>query len=428
MAKYFAALPLCKRKYSLGFAAVTGHMDYDVPEPETEGFAKLHKNDLMKKVKYCVAPEHFGTMEWKVDKKTGDYVATGRPVQYSGFGSSFKLQSLVRNAFNANNVSDAIVLTGPIPEEAGSALGWSLHGCPTVGGISLPDYLVNLDHGGPDKLNKTRFYQLASSYMSVIEQLLAGVADADVGSTASRSTASLADTEAGDAVEVGTNNRTFSFYDATGPHATKDHNYASNHSCKHVYYPSEDIPPPPDGWPVYQFHCGTGALPEDYKQTLEHIASHGFVAVGNVMDVNYATIPQATAWYSLYSTCTTRCTLHTIQCAICTHTFIKTLTPTLCAVHVLHSFEMIQANGMPVKVNPASVGVGGHSGGGPSAAILSSRYPAQVKAYVGQHAAAIPVVNRPSDEVIRSIKGKVLQLCGTKVSPSEQSSEVKQYE
>ena len=33
MAKYFAALPLCKRKYSLGFAAVTGHMDYDVPEP-----------------------------------------------------------------------------------------------------------------------------------------------------------------------------------------------------------------------------------------------------------------------------------------------------------------------------------------------------------------------------------------------------------
>jgi hypothetical protein len=366
MAKYFAALPLCKRKYSLGFAAVTGHMDYDVPEPETEGFAKLHKNDLMKKVKFCVAPEHFGTMEWKVDK-TGDYVATGRPVQYSGFGSSFKLQSLVRNAFNANNVSDAIVLTGPIPEEAGSALGWSLQGCPTVGGISLPDYLVNLDHGGPDKLNKTRFFQLATSYMSVIEQLLAGEADD-------------ADTEAGEAGEVGANNRTFSFYDATGPHATKDHKYASNHSCKHVYYPSEEIPPPPEGWPVYQFHCGTGAQPEDYKQTLEHIASHGFVAVGNVMDVNYATIPQATA-----------------------------------------CFEMIQANGMPVKVNPASVGVGGHSGGGPSAAILSSRYPAQVKAYVGQHAAAIPVVNRPSDEVIHSIKGKVLQLCGTKVSPSERS-------
>ena len=150
--------------------------------------------------------------------------------------------------------------------------------------------------------------------------------------------------------------------------------------CKHVYYPSEEIPPPPEGWPVYQFHCGTGAQPEDYKQTLEHIASHGFVAVGNVMDVNYATIPQATA-----------------------------------------CFEMIQANGMPVKVNPASVGVGGHSGGGPSAAILSSRYPAQVKAYVGQHAAAIPVVNRPSDEVIHSVKGKVLQLCGTKVSPSERS-------
>jgi hypothetical protein len=90
------------------------------------------------------------------------------------------------------------------------------------------------------------------------------------------------------------------------------------------------------------------------------------------MDVNFATIPQATA-----------------------------------------CFEMIQANGMPVKVNPSVVGVGGHSGGGPSAAILSSRYPAQVKAYIGQHAAAIPVVNRPSDEVINGIKGEVLQLCGT---------------
>ena len=42
----------------------------------------------------------------------------------------------------------------------------------------------------------------------VIEQLLAGEADD-------------ADTEAGEAGAVGANNRTFSFYDATGPHATK---------------------------------------------------------------------------------------------------------------------------------------------------------------------------------------------------------------
>ena len=63
MAKYLAALPLSQRKRTLGFVAVTGHMDYDVPHPETFGFAKMHAKDLMTKVVACVAPEHFGTMQ-----------------------------------------------------------------------------------------------------------------------------------------------------------------------------------------------------------------------------------------------------------------------------------------------------------------------------------------------------------------------------
>ena len=56
--------------------------------------------------------------------------------------------------------------------------------------------------------------------------------------------------------------------------------------------------------------------------------------------------------------------------------------------------------------------VGGHSGGGPSAAIMASKHP-DIKAYIGQHAAAIPAVNRPSEATINGIKGKVLQLCGS---------------
>lgn len=143
--------------------------------PETEGFATMHKLGLMKKVKVCVAPEHFGAMQWVV--KDGKYQPTGKPVMYTGFGSSSALQHQLRNAFQAHNVTNSIVLTGPIPESAGSALGWKLLGCPTVGGISLPDYLVNLDHGGPDKLDKGRFFELASSYMQVIEELLTGAAD-----------------------------------------------------------------------------------------------------------------------------------------------------------------------------------------------------------------------------------------------------------
>jgi hypothetical protein len=173
MARYFASLPLSQRKYTLGFAAVAGHMDYDVPYPETQGFAKLHASGLMRKVRVAVAPEHFGTMEWAVDKK-GEYRATGKSQGYTGYGSSLALHGLVKRAFQDNGVTNAITLTGPIPAEAGSALGWREHGVPTVGGISLPDYLVNLDHGGPDKLDKKRFYSQASAYMQVIEELLAG--------------------------------------------------------------------------------------------------------------------------------------------------------------------------------------------------------------------------------------------------------------
>ena len=172
MAKYLAGLPLSQRKRTLGFAAVTGHMDYDVPHHETQGFAALHANDLMHKVVACVAPEHFGTMQWRVTRN-GSYAPTGRSCSYTAYASSPKLLGLTQQAFRDNHNTNYVTLTGPVPEEAGSALGWRLHGCPTVGGISLPDYLVNFN-AGPERLDKERFFQQASAYMHIIEQLLAG--------------------------------------------------------------------------------------------------------------------------------------------------------------------------------------------------------------------------------------------------------------
>ena len=82
-----------------------------------------------------------------------------------------------------------------------------------------------------------------------------------------------------------------------------------------------------------------------YTATLKHIASHGFVAVANKMDVNYVTIPKATGCFKAISS-------------------------------------------LPVPADASNVAVGGHSGGGPSAAILASRFPEQIRGYVGQHAAA----------------------------------------
>ena len=137
------------------------------------GTLALHKRDVMRRVKVAVAPEHFGTMQWHVDRK-GAYVATGSSCSYTAYGSSLKLRGLISGSLKKAGASNYVALTGPIPEEAGSALGWRLHGVPTIGGISLPDYLVNLDHGGPDKLDKSRFFQFASGYLDAIEQLLAG--------------------------------------------------------------------------------------------------------------------------------------------------------------------------------------------------------------------------------------------------------------
>ena len=182
MAKYFASLPLSSpyRARSLGFAAVAGHMDYDVPHHETQGFAALHSgsagggDNLMARVVVAVAPEHFGTMQWHFDKASGEYVATGKPCEYTAYGSNLALEGLVKGALNGANASSFVAITGPLPLEAGSALGWREHGVPTIGGISLPDYLVNLDHGGPDKLDKRRFFSFASGYMDAIGQLLSG--------------------------------------------------------------------------------------------------------------------------------------------------------------------------------------------------------------------------------------------------------------
>jgi hypothetical protein len=161
--------------------------------------------------------------------------------------------------------------------------------------------------------------------------------------------------------------RPFSFYNAKGTLAVEDKMFAGR--CDHVFYPSGT--PPVGGWPVYQFSCGTGQKPRMYQETLRHIASHGFVAAANLMDPwGSKRIPKATACY-----------------------------------------EQITGGGLPVEVNTDKIVAGGHSGGGPVAAILASEHALQ--GYIGQHAASILGVNRPTSSTLGGIKA-ALQLCGTK--------------
>lgn len=63
-------------------------------------------------------------------------------------------------------------------------------------------------------------------------------------------------------------------------------------------------------------------------------------------------------------------------------------------------------------LDASSMGVGGHSGGGPYAVHAASGVD-DVGVIVAQHAASIPVMNRQSDSTMAALKGDLLVLCGT---------------
>jgi hypothetical protein len=163
--------------------------------------------------------------------------------------------------------------------------------------------------------------------------------------------------------------RNFAYYDALGSHDVADKEY-SNSTCRHVYYPTST--PPAGGWPVYHFACGTGALPNVYEATLKHIASHGFVAAASIMDLDNIGVPNAE-----------------------------------------HCYRSLVSHESAAPVDVSKMVSGGHSGGGPQGVFIAGKHPENYKGYVGQHAAAIPILNRPSNKQLAAVHGPVLQLCGT---------------
>lgn len=116
---------------------------------------------------------------------------------------------------------------------------------------------------------------------------------------------------------------------------------------------------------------GTGQEPTQYGTSMEHIATHGLFVIVNFMDLLPAELTRTEESYKL----------------------------------------VMSGEVAGVKVNPAKIAVGGHSGGGPDAAMHASHHPGMH--YVGQHAAAIPAVNAPTAKELARITGSVLQLCGT---------------
>lgn len=123
----------------------------------------------------------------------------------------------------------------------------------------------------------------------------------------------------------------------------------------------------------FVFCMGTGAVPEDYAATGEHLASHGFAAIYTPMrpwDVTRG-----------FNYCRDATIVH----------------------------DAPELEGL---LNTTRLGAGGHSGGGPYA-VRASSGEKDVAVVITQHSASIPVMNRQSDETMAALAGDVMVLCGT---------------
>lgn len=183
---------------------------------------------------------------------------------------------------------------------------------------------------------------------------------------------------AGFATAAGENTTDFTFYASHGPcNVTKSTvstgflNYAA------MWWPSGGLAS--DALvPGYVFAVGTGAIPEDYAATAVHIASHGIAALLVPMD---GTFDSNLNW-------------------------------------VTHGLDavFIGGEGLPDelvgRIDTSKLATGGHSGGGPLA-FDGGTNRSDVKAIIGQHAAAIPLMNRPTDEVMGNIQAQTMNICGT---------------
>eukprot|EP01084_Bolivina_argentea_P039160 72392_1 len=167
----------------------------------------------------------------------------------------------------------------------------------------------------------------------------------------------------------------FSYYNSTGPYKIKTATLKDGYP---IWYPTSTAELP--NLPIYLFVCGTGAHPNQYKETLELVATHGFVSVGSWMEGKKD------------------------------------------GRHAIKYIESGDAN-WPNEIktpNISNVATGGHSGGGPVAlyaATGGSDFNPQnepyIQGYISQHGAAIPGVNTPSKKQIQDVGAPLMALCGS---------------
>lgn len=166
----------------------------------------------------------------------------------------------------------------------------------------------------------------------------------------------------------------FSYYQNRGSYATEKFTISAGfENLSMMWYPVK-----PDAIVhCYVFCLGTGAIPQDYSATAEHIASHGFVAIYVPMRPW-----EVTNGFNYCRGINNIC--YNFACIIifCIDGKIASDIPEL-----------------KEWMDSSRIGAGGHSGGGPYA-VKASSGEEDVKLVVAQHAASIPLLNKQSNETM----------------------------
>eukprot|EP01084_Bolivina_argentea_P183468 316574_1 len=166
----------------------------------------------------------------------------------------------------------------------------------------------------------------------------------------------------------------FSYYNNTGSYSVAN----STSDGYPIWYPLNTAKN--QNLPIYIFCAGTGATPLLYSQTLQLVASHGFISIGSWMEGNHDAIH---------------------------------------AIKYIESSKVKWPANIQGTPNTSAIVTGGHSGGGPVALwagiggdkFFPKKLP-YVLGFVGQHAAAIPGINEPTKQMIQDIGGPIMTTCG----------------
>lgn len=181
IATYFSRIPEQDRPKTLGVLFATGHMAprslHEELHMETGGWCDLHP-DIAENIVAAVAPEHFAAMKAAMDEN-GQYTSTGEPYIYKTTPSTAALSDICEEFAEGNhNMECSVIDIWPFKYfMVGSAMGWMKNNIPVMGGMCLsglagPDYMVNMDTGGPDKIDKQLYWEQTRVYAQIVGRLL----------------------------------------------------------------------------------------------------------------------------------------------------------------------------------------------------------------------------------------------------------------